>query len=141
MTQMLAREIAQLCQNFGIGVFEPVLPQTAADRTIFVGELPADKVEALWIVESPSPPPHNYIDTEYTVLDFWVRSPNTDRAHFILESVYASFNRRHHYSTANWFVHFSRALGSYVDVDRDEEHGKIFRLSIQFICRNLNNLS
>lgn len=140
-SKSLVREIAQLCQNFQIGVFEPVPPQSVSDRTIWVGLLPDDAVEALWIVEAPSPPPHNYVDTEYTVLDFWVRSPKTDRAHAMLELVYNNFHRRYHYDTANWHIAFSRALGSIVDVDRDRESGKLLRLSVQFICRNLNNLS
>lgn len=136
-SKMLVREIAELCENFQIGVFAGA----PATRTIWVGELPDTATEAIWIVEAPSPPPHQYIDTEYTVLDFWVRSPKTDRAHALLELVYNNFHRRYHYQTANWHIAFSRALGSIVDVDRDREGGKLFRLSVQFICRNLNNLS
>lgn len=141
VSKSLVREIAQKCQDYGIGVFEPVSPQTIADRTIWVGELPDSAVQAIWLVESPSPPPHNYVDTEYTVIDFWVRSPNTDQAHALLELVYNTFHRKYSYDTANWHISFSRALGSIVDVDRDIEGGKLFRLSVQFICRNLNNVS
>lgn len=138
MSHMLTREVAQLCQNFNIGVFEPVGSQV---RNIWVGELPESATEAVWLVETPSPPPHEYIDTEYTVLDFWARSPDTDRAHQLLELVFNNFHRRYGYETANWHIYFSRALGSIVDVDRDREGGKLFRLSVQFICRNLNNVS
>lgn len=138
ISKSLVREIAQKCEDFGLGYFEPAGSQT---RSIWVGELPADAIEALWLVEAPSPPPHNYVDTQYAVIDFWVRSPHTDRAHALLELVYNNFHRRYHYETANWHISFSRALGSIVDVDRDAENGKLFRLSVQFICRNLNNLS
>lgn len=141
MSQMLAREIAQLCQNFQIGIFEPVTPQTADDRSIWVGELPETATEALWLVSIPSPPPHDYVATEYIIIDFWARSPNTDRAHELLELVQKNFHRRYGYQTANWEIYFSRALGSIVDIDRDIEGGKLFRLSVQFICRNLNTLS
>lgn len=137
-SKRLVKELAQLCENFGMGIYSPADPD---NRTIFTGELPQDVVEALWLVEAPSPPPHNYIDTEYTVIDFWVRSPHTDRAHALLELVYNTFHRRYSYDTANWHISFSRALGSIVDVDRDRENGKLFRLSVQFICRNLNNVS
>lgn len=137
-SKRLVKEIAQLCENFDIGDYMPANP---ANRTIYTGLMPDDLVEGLWIVESPSPPPHNYVDAEYTVLDFWARSPKTERAHAILEQVYNSFHRRYHYDTANWHIAFSRALGSIVDVDRDRESGKLFRLSVQFICRNLNNIS
>jgi|GEM_PF-4202392 len=136
-SKMLVKEIAQLCENFQLGTFATATP---ADRTIFVGELPDLATEAIWLVEAPSPPPHDYIDTEYTVIDFWSRSPKTDRAHALLEMVYNNFHRRYHYDTANWHISFSRALGSINDVDR-HDGGKLFRLSVQFICRNLNNVS
>lgn len=137
-SQRLVKEIAQLCENFGIGIYSTANP---AERTIYTGLAPDDLVEGIFIIEAQSPPPHTYIDAEYTVLDFWSRSPKTDRAHALLEMVYNNFNRRYHYETANWHIAFSHALGSIVDVDRDRESGKLFRLSVQFYCRNLNNLS
>lgn len=137
-SKRLVKEIAELCETFGIGIYMPTDP---ANRTIYTGLAPDDLVEGIFIVESQSPPPHSYVDTEYTVLDFWSRSPKTDRGHALLEMVYNNFHRRYHYETANWHIAFSHALGSIVDVDRDSESGKLFRLSVQFICRNLNNLS
>lgn len=148
ISKRLIKEIAELCENFQIGLYMPTDP---GNRTIFTGLLPetvkdlagntVQITEALWIVEAPSPPPHEYVDTEYTVLDFWAISAKTERAHALLELVYNNFHRRYHYDTANWHIAFSRALGSIVDVDRDRENGKLFRLSVQFICRNLNNVS
>lgn len=148
VSKRLIKEIAELCENFQIGIYSTANP---ALRTIYTGMLPETVrdisgnevaiTEALWIVESASPPPHVYIDTEYIILDFWSLSPKTDRAHALLELVFNNFNRRYHYETANWHIAFSHALGSIVDVDRDNEYGKLFRLSVQFICRNLNNLS
>ena len=135
---MIAREIAQLCQDNGIGVFATSDP---AQRNIFVGEFPQAVNEGIYILEVGSPPPHEYVDTEYIVLDFWARSPKTDRAHQLLENVYNTFHRNYDYQTANWHIYFSRSLGSIIDADRDIENGKLFRLSVQFICRNLNNLS
>jgi hypothetical protein len=132
VSKNLVHEIAQKCQDFQIGIM---------NQSIFVGELPESAKEAIWIIEAPSPPPHTYVDTEYPVLDFWARSPNTEQAHALLELVFNNFHRRYGYETRNWHIYFSKALGSIVDVDRDNEGGKLLRLSVQFICRNLNNLS
>lgn len=134
----LKYEIAQLCQSFQIGTFSTSTPSL---RTIFVGELDEDCEEGIWLVESPSPEPHRYIDTEYQIIDFWSRSPHSDRAQALLQLVYDNFHRRYAFDTANWHISFSHAIGSIVDVDRDKEHGKLYRLSVQFICRNKNNLS
>lgn len=137
-SKRLVKEIAELCENYQIGIYSTADP---AVRTIHTGLLPDNVIEGIYIIEAPSPPPHDYVDTEYTVLDFWARSPKTDRAHALLELVYNNFHRRYHYETANWHISFSRALGSIIDLDRDRESGKLLRLSVQFICRNLNNVS
>jgi len=136
-SKRLIKEIAELCENFQIGIYMPTNP---ANRTIYTGLMPDDLNEGLLIVESISPPPHTYVDTEYTVLDFWSRSPSTERGHALLEMVYNNFHRRYGYQTLNWNISFSHALGGIVDIDR-QEGSKLFRLSVQFICRNLNNLS
>lgn len=138
MTQRLAKEIAALVHNQGIGIYGTSDPAT---RTIFTGEMPYDVTEGMFIIEVQSPPPHQYIDTEYPVLDFWYKSAYTDTAHEKLEQVYNFLHRRYHYDTANWHIAFSQALGTIVDVDTSLEGSKLYRLSVQFICRNLNNVS
>lgn len=144
----LEYEIAQDLETHGIGIFSPADP---SNRTIFIGELP-DSVEstagvevpitdAILLIPVPSPGPHQYIDTEYPIIDFWARSPHSDRAKALLRQVFETYHRRAGYSTVNWHIYFSRALGTIVDVDRDSEAGKLFRLSVQFLCRNLNHVS
>lgn len=135
---MLAREIAQHMEDVGIGNFTTGDPTT---RTIFVGEAPDKIEEYLMIVAVPSPPPHQYIDTEYPVFDFWYRSPHTDRAYDKLQLVFEALHRKHHYQLGNYWIELSRALGNIADADRDMEGGKLFRLSVQFISRNLNHVS
>ena len=135
---MLAREIAQDMEERGLGIFTTDDPTT---RTIFVGEVPADVNEYILIVPVPSPPPHQYIDTEYPIVDIWSRSAHSDRAYAKLETAYETYHRRHHYQLNNWWIELSRALGNITDADRDLEGGKLFRLSVQFICRNLNHIS
>lgn len=133
-----AKEIAELLDANNVGVYSTNTPTA---RTIFTGKLPANVAEGINIVESISPPPHEYIDHEYPVLDFWARSDQPDRAHWLLEQVYGLLHRRSGYSTTNWYIYNSSALGAIVDVDEDREAGKLYRLSVQFITRNLNNVS
>lgn len=135
---MLANDIAKQLQTWGIGVYETANPDL---RTIYVGDFPAPTVEGITIIASASPPPHIYVDTEYPVLDFWARSPHTDRAYDLLYRVYEQLQRRPQWQTENYNIYLSQALGSIVDVDRDAEGGKLYRLTVQFICRNLNHVS
>lgn len=135
---MFAKEVALEMEHRGLGVFTT---DTPADRTIFVGEATETPAEYLLLIPVPSPPPHIDIDTEYPIIDFWYRSPHSDRAYAMLETVLETLHRRHHYQIGNWWIELSRALGNIQDADRDLEGGKLFRLSIQFICRNLNHVS
>lgn len=134
----LAKEIAELLDAAGVGVYSTSNPDL---RTIFTGKLPVVVKEGIYIVESIGNPPHMYTDQEYPILDFWARSDSPDSAHNLLELVYGQLHRRNGYSTANWYIYNSSALGAIVDVDEDRESGKLYRLSVQFICRNLNNIS
>lgn len=110
-------------------------------RNIYVGEMNQDTQKAIMLIAVPSPPPHQYIDTEYQVIDFWARAPHTDEAMAMLRDVYNLYHRRYGFTTNNWYVYFSQALGNIIDVDRDAQSGKLFRLSVQFLCRNLTNVS
>lgn len=128
----LITEVAEMVHQFALG-------QVGVD--VFVGELPADVVKGFFLVSAPSPAPHQYLDTEYVVIDFWYRTPSTAEGYEKMETIKNSFHRKANYQTTNWYVYFSEVLGSISDVDRDKEGGKLLRLSIQFICRNLNGIS
>lgn len=132
MNRDLVRELATLMQDALLGT---------VGTDIFIGELPESIVEGFMLVNSPSPNPEKYIDHEYIVVDFWYRSPHTDAAYSKLRDAYNFFHRKYHYQTSNWHIFFSEAIGNINDVDRDREGGKLYRLSVQFICRNLNNVS
>lgn len=134
----LVFEIAQDMQNHGLGIFMTSNPD---NRTIFTGEIPDSIPEAIMLVPVPSPPPHQYIDTEYPIIDFWARSPHSDRARALLRSIFETYHRRAGWGTANWHIYFSQALGNIVDVERDANASKLVRLSVQFYCRNLNHVS
>lgn len=141
-------EVAEDAANHGFGVFGTNDPSL---RTIFWGEMPASVrgidglehsiPEGILLIDVSSPPPEQYIDTEHLIIDFWVKSPHSDRAKAMMRNIYNTYHRRNNWDTTNWHVYWSRALGNIIDADRDREGSKLLRLSIQFICRNLNNIS
>lgn len=131
-------ELAIGLHNAGIGVFGTANPDS---RTIFINDVPQGITEGILILNAPTPPPHKYIDTEYTVIDFWAWSPHSDRAKAKLRSVYELYFRKAHFETGNWYISFSQILGGIDSIERDREGSKLFRLSIQFICRNVNHVS
>lgn len=131
-------EVGADMENHGLGLFSPANP---SNRTIYYGEMPADLEEGLLLIDVPSPPPEKYIDTEYLVIDIWAKSPHTERAQTLLRNVFNLYNRRNNYDLGSWHVYNSHALGGLIDADRDRQGGKLYRLSVQFISRNLSNIS
>jgi hypothetical protein len=134
----LVYEVAQDLQANSIGVFNTADPP---ERTIFTGTMPDGINEGILMIQAQSPSPERYIDTEYLVIEFYAKSAHSDRALALLRQVYDTYNRRYDWSTTNWHVYFSQALGSIIDMERNAEGSKLFRLSIQFISRNLNTVS
>jgi len=128
----LVTELPALMQTMGLGT-------VATD--LFAGELPQGVEKGFFIVSSPSPAPEKYIDHEYQVIDIWYRSPYTGEAMAKMRQAYNMFHRKYHYDTSNWHIFFSEALSGVQDFDRDQENGKLLRLSVQFMCRNLNSIS
>lgn len=128
----LITDVADFLQQRGLGT---------VGTDIFIGELPQDVTAGFFLVNAPSPAPHQYLDTEYNVIDFWYRTPYTETGLQKMEQIKQTLHRRENYQLQNWYIYFSEALGSISDVDRDREGGKLLRVSIQFICRNLSGIS
>lgn len=107
-------------------------------QDLFVGEIPRD-TDGVYLIASPSPEPDKETGIIYQDVDFWSRYTNDATGFDKLAAVYNFFDRRHHYSTDNWYVHFSHALSQIDDMDRDASNGKLLKLSMAFIIsRNIN---
>lgn len=131
-------EVAQDMAIHGIGVFGT---GDESLRTIFVGELPIGLEKGIMVRTVQSPSPERYIDTERQVIEFISKGTHSDEARQLLRDVYDLYNRRYHWDTTNWHIYFSEVIGGIVDMSRNIEGSKMFRLSIQFISRNLNTIS
>ena len=130
--KMLEQRIANDMVNFKLGTL---------GTDIFIGQLPEDVTTGVFLVPASSPPPQQIIDTEEHVIDFWCRSDHTDTAYNKLQAIYNTYNRRANYPLGDWYIYFSGALGTIMDMDRDREGGKLFKLSVSFLCRNITNVS
>lgn len=129
---ILMDKVADELQTMGIGT---------VGTNIFVGQLPENVSQGMFLVESVGNPPNIWVDTEEPIIDFWMRSDHTDAAYKKLRDVYNIYHRRANYSLNDWYIYFSHALSGVQDMDRETESGKLFKLSILFECRNINNVS
>lgn len=129
---LLMDKIADELQSNGIGT---------VDTDIFIGQLPQEVEQGMFLVEVPGNPPNMWVDTEEPVIDFWMRSDHTAAAYKKLRDVYNLYHRRANYPLGDWYIYFSHALTNVQDMDRERESGKLFKVSILFECRNINNVS
>lgn len=132
MDNVLITEIASKLEDWGFGT---------RGTDIFIGNMPETISEGLLMIDAPSPEPHKYLDTEDAVIDFRYRSDHTDQAQRKMRELYNLLHRRANWQTLSYYIYFSNALSLPRDADRDLEGGKMLILSVQFKCRNNNNVS
>lgn len=122
---MTIEDVAQYINDHGLGL--------TIGTNLFVGELGADKPDAIYLVSSTSPAPDNELPTEWLTIDFYSRYDNSKAGYDILRNIYDMFHRNAHYIIGDdTNVYLSEALGQIDDLDRDVQRRKIWRLQIKF---------
>lgn len=105
---------------------------------LFIGEIPRD-TDGVYMIASPSPSPDKETGIIYQDVDFWSRYTNDATGYDKLKEIYNFFDRRHHYQTNEYYIHFSHAVSQIDDMDRDAQNAKLLKLTITFIMnRNIN---
>lgn len=132
-------ELATFLQGAGAGTLYN--SQTNPTGNLFTGQLPYEAHTGIFVVYTPGPAPHQYVDTEKILIDIWSRDSKSDVAYERLRKVYEILHRNANYPLQNWYVYFSEVTGSISDFDRDSEGGKLLKISVLFTARNLNNIS
>lgn len=108
--------------------------------TIYAGELKRG-VNGVFAVAAPSEAPDKETGILYQSVDFWARNEDTGKAFEHLTEIFNLFDRRHHFNTANYFVHFSHNDSNIEDMDKDAEGAKLLKLSVRFILNSTTAIS
>lgn len=107
---------------------------------LFAGELKRG-VNGVFAVAAPSEEPDKETGILYQTIDWWARNDDTGKAFEHLTEVFNFFDRRHHYNTDHYYVHFSHCLSQIEDMDRDVENAKLLKLTTRFILNSTNAIS
>lgn len=99
---------------------------------LFAGELKRS-TDGVFAIAAPSEQPDKETGIIYQSVEFWSRNADTGEAFEKLGLVYNFFDRRHHYSTDKYYIHFSHCEGQIEDMDRDIDNAKLLKLSVRFI--------
>lgn len=109
-------------------------------ETLFAGELKMG-TNGVFAVAAPSPEPDKETGMIYQSIDFWARNKDTGAAFAHLSEIYNFFDRRHHFETDHYYIHFSHCEGQIEDMDRDIDDAKLLKLSIRFILMSQQAIS
>lgn len=110
------------------------------EATLFAGEIIRDK-NGVFAVADPSEQPDKETGIIYQTISFWARNSDTGKAFKDLSEVYNFFDRRHHYNTDHYYIHFSNCETVIEDMDRDSSNAKLLKLSVRFILNSTNAIS
>lgn len=108
--------------------------------TLFAGEIKRD-VNGVFAVADPSEQPDKETGIIYQTISFWARNSDTGKAFADLTEIYNFFDRRHHYNTDHYYIHFSNCETTIEDMDRDSSNAKLLKLSVRFILNSTNAIS
>lgn len=125
---MILEDIAKLIEDQEIATM---------GTTLFSGELPLDFPNSTAMIYSPSPEPDKSLEVYEMTIDFWNRNRNSENGFEILKSIMDFLHRKQNYETQNYHIYLSYALGMIEDLDRDSERRKLYKLSMRFIYREL----
>jgi len=107
---------------------------------LFAGELKRG-VNGVFAIAAPSEAPDKETGIIYQSIEFWARNDDTEKAFTHLTEIYNFFDRRHHYSTDHYFIHFSHCESQIEDMDKDSENAKLLKLSVRYILNSTTAIS
>lgn len=117
-----------------------------AGNNLIVSEVPRD-TDGVYLIASPSPEPEKYSPIRRSIVDFWARYRDSYTAYVKLREIYDALDRMYQYEIGDaenpnkFEVYFSFSLGQVEDQDRDNEGGKLVKLSMEFIYRDVDTIS
>jgi len=107
---------------------------------LYAGELKRG-VNGVFAIAAPSEAPDKETGIIYQSIEFWARNDDTEKAFTHLTEIYNFFDRRHHYSTDHYFIHFSHCESQIEDMDKDSENAKLLKLSVRYILNSTTAIS
>lgn len=106
---------------------------------IFIGQIP-DETNGLYIVNAGGQL-NNYVPIEESVVDIYAKNTSATEAVTLLENIKAFIHRMHSTELGDAYFYSFLVIGNVVDVARDLEYAKIYKLTLQVISRDTGIIS
>jgi hypothetical protein len=101
---------------------------------IFVDNIPPD-LNGLWISYAGGQP-NKYCPIEETVLDIYCKNIKSELCISKLRSIIDNIHRQHTQTINDSFIYTILVIGGLQVVDEDDEHSKIYKITVQLLDRD-----
>lgn len=108
---------------------------------IFIGELPFDKSDIISLIYGVSPDPDKSVAYYEQSIDIWARFKTYDAGYQKLMEIFNLLHRAEHYDIEGFHIYLSYSSGMIEDLDRDQERRHLFKLTISFVYRKIEEIS
>lgn len=126
----IANEVAQYLDDANLGT---------VGTDIFIGQIP-DTTNGVYIIRSGGTF-SMYLPTEETILDIYAKNTRASTCITTLENIKRYVHRMHNTLTASSYIYSILVIGDVEDVQRDEQYGKIYKITIQLLHRSTGLIS
>lgn len=127
---MIDSDFADLLERLGLGT---------VGTDIFIGQLPAE-TNGIYIVRVAGTM-NNYLPTQETVIDVYVQNISSSTAATKIENVKNALHRHLETEIGTSHIFSILALGDIEDFGRDQDYGKMYKITIQVIHRSTTLIS
>lgn len=126
----IAYEIASYLDTAGYGTI---------GTDIFVGQIPAE-TNGVYVMRNGGAM-NNYLPVTDSLVEIYVKNTKASTAASTIESIKNYIHRMHNTTTSGSYVYSMLLVGDVEDVLRDDEYGKIYRISVSVKHRDLSLIS
>lgn len=123
---MIIEDLAQYLSDNSVGTIA---------SNLFIGELPATTGDAIAIVYQYSPDQNKVLDYYEQDIDIWCKNKSAKHGYEKLLNIFRLLHGKGNYEMGDFHIYFSRAIGTILDNDKDEQGNKLYKLTLRFIYR------
>lgn len=108
---------------------------------LFIGEFPPDGDNMVMVFAAGGDVPDMYVDTKYATIDIWVRDRNSDGGYTRLLGIFNILQRMQNVKLTQYYVYFLHAMTDILDMDRDAQGRKLYKITFRVIYRDTYGVS
>ncbi len=123
----IVSEVMDLIQQAGIGT---------QGTDLFAGHMVPNPDNVVMVFSSGGGEQDMYLDTQYALIDVWVRDRHSDAGYDKLLRIFEMLHRMGNVQLDRYYLYFMHATSNILDMDRDSQTRKLYKITFRAIYRD-----